>query len=310
MELIYISRPITRTACYGGTADGKCGVEGVLVALTTTSWGLSFLDQARNKRGSCETGGTDATGQAMTTGNCSCTAADCRYYDCGNFDGKVALGCSVKAAITNVHPRSGPQAGGTKVSIRGAKFNAAAGFPGNYWCKFGTQSIQATFDAASGLIECYSPPLQKNGSVEMEVSISNEGEWTVSHGYHTFHYYYPPTVMGLEPSIGPATGYTTVSVTGGFTDKLMALGTKYRKLATDSYGAATCSGGDTSTGLCNGMYVFGAYQDFGPITPGREHICVVSEHCRYQLYQQHDLACEFSIYLGTPEEVRTPHPKS
>ena len=302
VELAYIARPTSNTLCYGGTADGFCAVESQLIPLDL-AWDIEFLDVERNKRGTCETGGTDALGQAMTTGNCTCTTGDCAYYDCGNFDGKVVLGCSVKAAITDVRPRSGPQAGGTLVQIRGHKFEAAETFADNYWCKFGTQAIKATFDAENGLIECFTPPLQKNGSVEVEVSISNQREWTVSHGYHTFHYFYPPTVMGLEPSIGPATGYTSVSVTGGFTDKLMALGTMYRQLQTDNFGAATCGGGDLSTGLCNGMYVFGAYSDKGPITPGLEHICVRSDHCRYQLYQQHNLACEFSRNVGTEDEV-------
>ena len=60
------------------------------------------------------------------------------------------------------------------MSIRGSKFEAAADFPDNYWCKFGTQSIQATFDKTTGLIECFSPPLQKNGSVEMEVNLQSK----------------------------------------------------------------------------------------------------------------------------------------
>ena len=55
----------------------------------------------------------------------------------------------------------------------------------------------------------------------------------------------------------------------------MALGTMYRTLDLNTYGGANC-GGDMSTGLCNGMWMFGTYSDKGPITPGRETICVLS----------------------------------
>ncbi|MFN9902092.1 MAG: IPT/TIG domain-containing protein, partial [bacterium] len=116
----------------------------------------------------------------------------------------------MKAAITDVAPRSGPTSGGTFVQIRGHKLDNGTG----YWCKFGDQTVPATLNTTHLLVECVTPPLLKNGSVEVEVSISGgvgsdpdpQAEWTVSHGHHTFHYYAPPTIMGIDPSIGPATG--------------------------------------------------------------------------------------------------------
>jgi len=307
----YIKEPQSSTKCFGGIAstddisnDEYCAVEAELEFDASNAPFVEFINKPYNHRGACMLGQTDAFGQAATSGTCICTSSDCTTgaYDCGNQTGGLTLGCSIKAAITDVSPRSGPITGGTFVQIRGHKLDNGTG----YWCKFGDQTVPATLNTTHLLVECTTPPLLKNGSVEVEVSISGgvctppcdpdpEAEWTVSHGHHTFHYYAPPTIMGIDPSIGPATGGTKITVTGGFTDKLMALDTLYRKITTDEYGGAACNG-EKSSGLCRGMWLFGSYDDYGPITPGRmstKLTCVSEPHCEYQLYQQHDLTCRF-----------------
>ena len=308
----YIKEPQSSTKCFGGIAstddisnDEYCAVEAELEFDASNAPFVEFINKPYNHRGACMLGQTDAFGQAATSGTCICTSSDCTTgaYDCGNQTGDLTLGCSIKAAITDVSPRSGPITGGTFVQIRGHKLDNGTG----YWCKFGDLTVPATLNTTHLLVECTTPPLDKNGSVEVEVSISGgvctdpdpekcnpdpEAEWTVSHGHHTFHYYAPPTIMGIDPSIGPATGGTKITVTGGFTDKLMALDTLFREISTDQFGGAACNG-EKSSGLCRGMWLFGSYEDFGPITPGEEATCVTKPHCEYQLYQQHDLTCRF-----------------
>ena len=298
----YIREPTQKTECFGGTPleipQDFCTLEAKLDFDNLNHPFVRFIDEPYNRRGSCKVGTDDAFGQAARSGKCLCTSSDCTSgaYDCGNQTGDVTLGCSIKAAITHVSPRSGPTAGGTFVQIRGHKIDNGTG----YFCKFGVQTVPATLNTSSLLVQCETPPLLKNGSVEVEISISGgygddpdrDAEWTVSHGHHTFHYYAPPTIMGLEPSIGPATGGTKITITGGMTDALMALDTRYRSITTDQYGGAGCNG-EQSGGLCRGMWLFGSYEDYGPITPGFETACVFEEHCEFQLYQQHDLTCRF-----------------
>ncbi len=303
ISFTYIREPESSTKCFGGTPtraenDEYCTVEAELAFDATDTPFVEFIDEPYNRRGACELGTDDEFGQAATSGKCICTSSDCTTgaYDCGNRTGDLTLGCSIKAAITDVAPRSGPTSGGTFVQIRGHKLDNGTG----YWCKFGDQTVPATLNTTHLLVECVTPPLLKNGSVEVEVSISGgvgsdpdpQAEWTVSHGHHTFHYYAPPTIMGIDPSIGPATGGTKITITAGMTDKLVALDTRYRVLTTDQYGGAACNGAKAS-GLCRGMWLFGSYEDFGPITPGQEAACISEPHCEFQLYQQHDLTCRF-----------------
>ena len=141
-----------------------------------------------------------------------------------------------------------------------------------------------------------------NGSVEVEVSISNGGdlsdstmrspEWTESSGYFTFHYFLPPTIMGLEPSLGPATGGTRLRVTAGYTDTLLAVNTYFRAIDLNPVYTALpspiytpyCKSPKTRVnGECQGMFTFGSYTDYGPMTPGLESYCVFEPHCRCQL---------------------------
>ena len=339
----FILRPQDRTTCHLG-----CALLGAPIQVAAINgqlgWSVVPLDEGvlapTNVRGICEIGTVDITGQAATTGFCTCNRPDClRFidpatgqvalketesygdwsravgaYDCGNLGGptevdprnyQVELGCSIKAAITEVFPRSGPHAGGTFVQVRGFKFDKKCRNTQNpeycppadplegYMCKFGTLEVPATFNETSHLIMCHSPPLQLNGSVEVEISVSGGQEWTESHGYHRFYYYFPPTIMGLEPSIGPATGGTWIKLTSGFTDKLLALGTTYRSLDVDVYGAPRCSGIVAANGKCLSYYQYGSYSDFPMTSPGFEGACVWSPHCRYQLHQQHNLRCDF-----------------
>ena len=309
----FIREPDDRAECFGGIAKedmsqipadiandaaGVCAVEANLVVDGQTNPFVRFIDKAYNLRGECKLGEQDEFGQAARSGTCVCTSSDCLTgaYNCGDRNGQLELGCSIKAAITDVSPRSGPFTGGTFVQIRGHKIENGTG----YWCRFGSQDVRATLNTTHNLVQCVTPALGKNGSVEVEISISGGtseapepgAEFTVSHGHHEFHYYAPPEIMGIEPSVGPATGGTRITITAGFTDALMALDTRYRELDVDTDGSAICSG-ELVGGLCKGMWLFGSYTDYGPISPGTEELCVSKPHCEYQLYQQHDLTCRF-----------------
>ena len=306
VSFAYVRAPTVKTRCYldypVDSTTSWCGLEAIAIVTNgiwdveadPQTWKIPGRSVPDNDRGDCTlANASDFFGQGITSGRCVCTAGDCvaGAYDCGDQQPSILyLGCSIKAAITDVTPRSGPQAGGTEVTIRGFKISKGT----VYWCKFGSQVIDASFNQTDGLVRCLAPASQKNGSVEVELSISDTAEWTDSHGLFTFHYFLPPTIMGLEPSLGPASGGTLVRVTAGYTDALLALGTLYRSLDVDQYGVPMCRY-TVINGLCAGMYQFGSYTDYGPISPGLENFCVWEPHCRYQLYQQHQISCEFSF---------------
>jgi len=107
-------------------------------------------------------------------------------------------------AITTVDPSSGPQAGGTQVTINGSDFTGATqvdfgfGFHATTFTVVDDSHITATTAAhAPGLVDVFV------ATVDGLVSKPN-----------AFTYIAAPTVTGLSPTQGPAAGGITVTITG------------------------------------------------------------------------------------------------
>ncbi len=100
-------------------------------------------------------------------------------------------------------PRTfGPEAGGTSVVITGTGFTAATAV------KFGSTNAASYVVNSATQITAASPA--GTGSVTVSVTTTN-GTGTSS---GTFSYQPAPSVSGLAPTSGPATGATSVVITG------------------------------------------------------------------------------------------------
>jgi probable HAF family extracellular repeat protein len=107
-------------------------------------------------------------------------------------------------AVAGVKPRSGPTPGGTSVVITGTNLEHVTSV------MFGTATA-ASFDVISGTeITATSPP--GTGTVNVTVT-SPQGTSAIS-AADRFTYVPPPTVTGLSPKTGPASGGNTVTITG------------------------------------------------------------------------------------------------
>ena len=108
--------------------------------------------------------------------------------------------------VTGVSPGSGPQRGGTIVSIRGAGFSGATAV------SFG--SIPATaFTVNSATLITATSPAGTPASVA--VTVTAPGGTSPPSTADLFTYIAAaPTVSGLAPAIGPAAGGTVVTITG------------------------------------------------------------------------------------------------
>lgn len=119
----------------------------------------------------------------------------------------VAFQYQPQQVVTAVKPLSGPDTGGTVVSVFGVNFVASSVAA----CRFGagTAPVSARW-LSSSLLECVSPR-SPPGSVALEVS--NNGVDFSSDGV-LFRFDPMAAVLRLEPSTGPITGSTAVTVHG------------------------------------------------------------------------------------------------
>ena len=114
------------------------------------------------------------------------------------------------AVVTGVSPSAGPVAGGTSVIITGT------GFTGATAVDFGASgAVTYTVNSATQITAI--SPAAAAGVVDVTVTTSVGGASTASSADH-FTYVAIPTVTAVSPSSGPATGGTSVTITGtGFT---------------------------------------------------------------------------------------------
>jgi IPT/TIG domain len=125
------------------------------------------------------------------------------------------------AVITSVTPLTGPESGGTVVYISGSGFNTATATTAGalITCQFGDDSSSSSRVPAtvlsSDLLACTAPQ-RRPGAVPLLISTNGQQYVRASSDY-TYHV--SVQVRAIEPTVGPATGGTMVTVTGsGFAD--------------------------------------------------------------------------------------------
>jgi hypothetical protein len=116
----------------------------------------------------------------------------------------------VAPAVTGLNPTSGPAAGGTSVTITGS------GFTGTTAVNFGTTAATGFTVVNDTKITATSPA--GTGAVDVTVTTPAGTSPTTAADKFTFNAVAAPTVTGISPTNGPATGGSLVTITGtGFT---------------------------------------------------------------------------------------------
>ena len=125
------------------------------------------------------------------------------------------------AATATASPTSGPQLGGTLVTIHGT--HLAGGV--DYRCHFASSellsaaSVAASYEPTDGSVSCTSPPLIA-AAQDLRVTLNGQ-QYTLGVHYES---YLEPVAVVVSPSTGPIEGGTLVTVLG----TRLALGTDYR----------------------------------------------------------------------------------
>ena len=106
-----------------------------------------------------------------------------------------------------IDPKIGPVSGGTLVKVMGGNFEDT----GIVKCKFGDKLGKGKFISKNEL-QCISPEVEKPCVVPLRVATREE---EYSSGINTqYTYYDTPVIYFIEPTCGPTTGYTQITVYG------------------------------------------------------------------------------------------------
>jgi len=108
-------------------------------------------------------------------------------------------------AVTQVAPTAGPTAGGTVVTITGTNLTGATAV------KFGSTNA-TNFAVNSATKVTATAPAGNAGTVD--VTVTSPAGTSATSATDQYTYAAQPTVKGLNPTSGPATGGTTVTITG------------------------------------------------------------------------------------------------
>ncbi|HEY2217540.1 MAG TPA: IPT/TIG domain-containing protein, partial [Solirubrobacteraceae bacterium] len=122
----------------------------------------------------------------------------------------VLYGFLPPPSVEKLKPHKGPAAGGTKVTIYGARFSSEnVELQG---VKFGTvnaTSFELVTIQGRRAISAIAPP-HAGGTVDVTIST----QWGTSAPVKTDHFKFGPSVTGVTPSSGSKTGGETVTITG------------------------------------------------------------------------------------------------
>ncbi len=123
-----------------------------------------------------------------------------------NYDNSAVVRVIPSPEVSGISIGSGPASGGTAVTITGTGFSGAAEV------RFGTNAAPSFSVVNDTTITVTSPP--GSGAVSITVKTPARGTSNPS----SAQFYYIPVVSGISPTSGPATGGTSVDITGtGFT---------------------------------------------------------------------------------------------
>ena len=122
----------------------------------------------------------------------------------GDFSRSFSIDLVPAPTVTAISPSQGPLAGGTTVTITGTNLSNATGvtfgaFPGTIIGNTGTQIVAIS---PAGIV----------GTVDV-IALTASGPSATSTA-DQFTYVAPPTLATINPQAGPATGGTTVTITG------------------------------------------------------------------------------------------------
>ncbi len=208
-KFTYASAPtVTNIAPTSGSTSG-----GAIVTITGTNFanvtGVSFGGVAATGFTVVSATSITATSPAESPGTVDVTVS--------TFGGTSAAGAadhftfsaaSSAPVVTAISPASGATAGGTSVTITGA------GFTGATAVKFGTKAATSFTVNSDGQVTAVSP--SGTGTVDILVTTALGTSAAVS--ADKFSYAAAPAVARVNPATGPASGGTTVVITGsGFT---------------------------------------------------------------------------------------------
>lgn len=110
-------------------------------------------------------------------------------------------------SVTGVSPGSGPQAGGTSVTLTGTSFTGATAV------HFGSGLATNVSVASDTSITCTSPAGSGTVHVTVTTSAGTSSQTTADQFTYTGGAT-PPTVTGVSPNAGPPEGNTSVTITG------------------------------------------------------------------------------------------------
>ena len=114
--------------------------------------------------------------------------------------------------VLHVIPHSGPQTGGTIVTVTGRNFRPTEFLT----CRFGLAPATAVKFISDKVVTCQSPPALSQAALEVRVRVSVNGidfAPTSSEGPR-FEYRQSPSVYSVSPIIGSTTGKTSVTISG------------------------------------------------------------------------------------------------
>jgi manganese oxidase len=187
--------PVTITGTGFDTASGGTAVSFGATPATSVSCASTTSCSVTSPAG---TGTVDvivtANGQASAA-----TAAD-------QFTYSVA---ATPPTVTGISPTSGSTAGGTSVTVTGTGFNTAAG---GTLIQFGATAASNVSCASSTSCTATTPA---GVAGQVDVGVTANGLQSAVTPADQYLYVVPPPVVGfVQPSSGPATGGTSVTITG------------------------------------------------------------------------------------------------
>ena len=109
--------------------------------------------------------------------------------------------------ITGITPASGPDTGGTTVTISGTNFENGA------TVLFGKTAATASTFVSGSQLTAVSPAETVTAPTAVTVQVTNP-DGQVGSLSNAFTFLAPPTITGLSPTSGPDTGGTTVTISG------------------------------------------------------------------------------------------------
>jgi hypothetical protein len=121
----------------------------------------------------------------------------------GGVSHSLSFGAPI-ATVTALSPSAGPEAGGTSVTITGTNLAETTGV------QFGAAPASSFTVNSATSITAVSPP----GSGVVDVAVTSPVNTSPASAGDKFTYVPPPTITKIVPKKGPATGGTSVTITG------------------------------------------------------------------------------------------------